>query len=161
MCRPNVGRRFGQLSVYNLERGSPSPGVTRLRSALGGGIAGTAVLSLLLLLLEVETREAIGIFEAIARFARFPNDVAVGVAIFVAAGIFAWPLVFLVAEAWLPLADVATRGMAFGVGLWVAFVLVSGGVDDGTVVFLPFTLLAHLAYGFVLGAVYGRLEEGR
>lgn len=133
-------------------------GVSRAWNALGGGIAGTAVLSLLLLLLEVETRSALGVFAAIARFARVPNDPAIGVAIFVAAGIVAWPLVFVAVERWIPLGDVATRGMAFALVLWLAFVLLSGGVESGTVVFLPFTLLAHLAYGFTLGAVYARLE---
>lgn len=131
--------------------------MSRFSDALGAGIAGTAVLSLLLLLLEVETRSAIGIFDAIARFARFPDDVGVGVAIFVAAGIVAWPLLFLAVEGWIPLDDVATRGMAFAVPLWFAFVIVSGGVDSGAVIFLPFTLLAHLAYGFTMGMVYGML----
>lgn len=132
--------------------------MSRARSAIGGGVAGTAVLSLLLLLLEVETRSAIGIFEAIARFARFPNDVAVGVVIFVAAGILAWPLLFVAVEPRIPLSDDATRGMAFAVPLWVAFVAISGGVDQGSAVFFPFTLLAHLAYGFTLGAVFAMLE---
>lgn len=134
----------------------------RVVGAVAGGIAGTAVLSLLLLLLEVETRSAVGIFGAIARFVRLPGELALGFLIFVLAGSLAWPLLFVAVQGSLPMADPATRGMAFAIPLWVAFVIAGRGDIGGPlfVVYVGFTLLAHLAYGFTLGAVYGMLEEG-
>lgn len=129
-------------------------------SAVAGGIAGMAVMSLLLLLLEVETRERIGVFEAVARFAGQPGNVSLGFVLFLLAGGLAWPLLFLALEEYIPTGpDPATRGAVFATVLWVAFVILGRGDLGGPllVIYAVFTLLSHLAYGFVLGAVYGRL----
>ena len=55
--------------------------------------------------------------------------------------------------------DPAARGVVFATVLWVAFVITGRGDIGGPilVIFAVFTLLAHWAYGFVLGAVYSRL----
>lgn len=133
----------------------------RLVRAVAGGAAGTAMLSLLLLMLEVETRSAVEIFAAISRFVGVPGDLALGFVIFVLAGGVGWPLVFAAVERELPFRDPATRGMVFAIPLWAAFVVVGRGDLGGTLfaVYASFTLLAHLAYGFTLGAVYARLAE--
>lgn len=140
----------------------PDRTMNRAVSAVGGGVAGTAVLSLLLLLLEVETRSVLEIFHAIARFAGVPGQLSVGFVVFVLAGVLAWPLVFLGIEHYIPLSDTAERGMAFAAVLWVAFVVVGRGTLTGThlLVFAGGSLLAHLTYGFTLGVVYDRLREG-
>ncbi|SFK99208.1 hypothetical protein SAMN04487950_1796 [Halogranum rubrum] len=129
-------------------------------SAIAGGVVGMAVMSVLLLLLEVETREQIGVFDAVARFAGQPGNVFVGFVLFVLAGGIAWPLLFLALEDYIPTSpDPATRGAVFAVVLWVPFVVLGRGDIGGAllVIYAIFTLISHLAYGFVLGAVYGRL----
>jgi len=133
----------------------------RPANALAGGVAGTAVLSLLLLFLDVETREALGIFEAIARFAGMPGQIALGFVVFVAAGVVAWPLLFLAVEDYIPREDPAAAGLLFGLVLWIPFAVVGRGDLSGPALFvyLAFTLLAHLAYGFVLGAVTVHLAD--
>lgn len=133
----------------------------RLVRAVAGGAAGTALLSLLLLMLEVETRSGVDIFAAIARFAGVPDNLALGFVIFLLAGGIAWPLLFTVVERVLPVADPAVAGMAYALPLWAAFVVVGRGNMTGTgfAVYASFTLLAHLAYGYTLGAVYARLAE--
>ncbi|SFC07781.1 hypothetical protein SAMN05444422_104149 [Halobiforma haloterrestris] len=132
----------------------------RFSSAIAGGVAGTAVMSLLLLLLEVETRSALKVFYVIARFIGTPDDPAVGFALFAVAGTVAWPLLFLALEPYLPRGpDPAARGVVFASILWLPFVITGRGDIGGPllVFFGAYTLFAHWAYGFTLGAVYGRL----
>ncbi|WP_049927111.1 DUF6789 family protein [Halopiger goleimassiliensis] len=132
----------------------------RIRSAVAGGIAATAVLSLLLLLLEVQTRSAMELFYVIARFIGTPDDPAAGFALFAVAGTVAWPLLFVALEPYLPGGpDPAARGVAFASLLWVPFVITGRGDIGGPLLalFVAYTLFAHWAYGFTLGAVYGRL----
>lgn len=134
--------------------------MNRPLSAVGGGVVGTTVLSMLLLLLEVETREQIGVFAAVARFVGMPGNLTLGFVLYVLAGVVAWPLLFLALEEYLPGGpDPATRGMVFALLLWIPFVLLGRGSIGGAllVVYAVFTLIAHAAYGFTLGAVYNRL----
>jgi len=136
--------------------------MNRPASAIAGGVAGTAVLLLLLLLLEVETRSAIPVFEVIARFVGTPGDQAVGFVLFTIAGVVAWPLLFIALEPRIPRGpDPASRGVVLGTALWLAFVVTGRGEIGGSllIIYAGFTLLAHWAYGFTLGAVYGRLLE--
>ncbi|WP_224270129.1 DUF6789 family protein [Haloprofundus salinisoli] len=136
--------------------------MNRPLSAIAGGVTGIAVMSLLLLFLEVETRSNLAIFESVARFAGMPGNVTFGFILFVLAGVFAWPLAFMALERYIPGGpDPATRGMVLAVALWVVFVLTGrGGLSGGLLaIYVIFTLLAHLCYGFLLGAVYGRLTS--
>lgn len=135
--------------------------MNRPLSAIAGGVTGISVMSLLLLLLNVETRDQIPTFEAVARFAGVPGNVTVGFALFVLAGAVAWPLLFVALESYIPGGpDPATRGMVLGTVLWVFFAVLGRGDLDGPLlgIYLVFTLISHLAYGFVLGIVYGRLS---
>lgn len=136
--------------------------MNRVSSAIGGGVSATAVMSLLLLLLEVETRAVMELFYVIARFIGTPDDPAVGFALFALAGFVAWPLLFLALEPYLPFGpDPAARGVAFASILWIPFVITGRGDIGGPllVFFGAYTLFAHWAYGFTLGAVYGRLLD--
>lgn len=135
--------------------------MNRAVSAILGGAVGTAVMSVVLAMIEVEARYAIGIFEAIARFARVPGEPALGFLVYVLVGTVAWPLLFLGLEQYVPLElDPAVAGMLMGTVLWFAFAVIGRGDVGGPLllVYLTFTLLAHLAYGFVLGAVYARFS---
>lgn len=134
--------------------------MNRALSAIAGGVAGTAILSLGLIVTDVETGYQIGIFEAIAEFVGTPQRLALGFVLFVLAGVLAWPLVFLVVESALPGdRDPAMAGMALAVLLWAAFVIAgSAGVSGALLIpYLAFTFVAHLAYGYTLGAVYDQL----
>ncbi|MFB6179241.1 MAG: DUF6789 family protein [Halorientalis sp.] len=136
--------------------------MNRPASAIVGGFVGTAVMSLILAMIEVESRYAIGLFQAIARFARVPGNLFLGFVIFAFVGTVAWPLLFLGLEHYLvPESDPAVRGIVMGVLLWVAFAIIGRGSISGVllIVYLAFTLIAHLAYGFTLGAVYDRLSR--
>lgn len=136
--------------------------MNRPLSAIAGGVAGTAVLSVLLILLDVQTRNQIHIFEAIARFVGLPNNLVLGVVLFVAAGLFAWPLLFIALEPYIPRGpDPAARGIVFAVVLWIAFVITGRGPIGWPliIVYAGLTLVAHLAYGFTLGAVYARFRD--
>lgn len=131
-------------------------------SAIAGGVAGTAVLSLLMILTEVQTRSQIQIFDVIARFVGLPEHVIIGFVLFVAAGVFAWPLLFIALEPYIPRGpDPAPRGMVLAFGLWIIFVITGRGTIGWplVIVYAGLTLLAHLAYGFTLGVVYAYLRD--
>lgn len=133
--------------------------MNRPLAAIAGGFSGTAVLTVLLLLFEVETRSQIGMFEVVARFVGVPGNTTVGFVLFVLAGTVAWPLLFVALEESVPVADPAIKGMALGAALWIPFVILGRGDLAGAIVFAfgGLTLVAHLAYGYVTGAVYARL----
>lgn len=139
--------------------------MNRALRAIAGGTAGMALMSLILLIGEAETRFLLGTPAAIARFVGTPDQLYVGYLLFLLAGIVAWPLLFVGIEKYVaPMpedGDPAVRGVLFAVALWVAFVVLgSGGLSGAAfVLYLAFTLLAHAAYGFALGAVYDRLAE--
>lgn len=131
-------------------------------SAIGGGVVGTAILSALMIMLSFQTRGKVGIFEAIARFVGVPNRIVIGFVLFAAAGVFLWPLLFVVLEPYIPLGpDPANRGMVLASVLWIAFVLTSVWYVSWPIiiVYAVATLIAHLAYGFALGSVYAYLRE--
>lgn len=135
--------------------------MNRPASAVVGGFVGTTVLSALLILLEVQTRSAIGIFAVIARFVGMPDEAFLGFLIYAFAGVVAWPLLFIALERYIPRGpDPAARGVVFATILWVFFVTTGRGNLGGPilVIYAAYTLFAHWMYGFVLGAVYARLS---
>lgn len=136
--------------------------MNRPLSVIAGGFSGTVVMSALMLLLEVQTREAIRTFDVIARFVGTPGQPVVGFVLFAVAGTVAWPLLFVALEAYIPRGpDPAARGVVFATALWVVFVITGRGDLGGAVlaIYAGYTLFAHWAYGFTLGAVYGRLDD--
>ncbi len=131
---------------------------------MAGGLVGVTIMSVILAMIEVEARYVIGIFDAIARFARVPGEPAIGFVLYALVGIVVWPLLFLSLKPYVPLElDPAEAGMLFGAGLWVPFAVIGRGDMAGglLLLYLSFTLVAHLAYGFSLGAVYAHLADVR
>ena len=129
--------------------------------AIAGGITGMAAMSVAFALLEVETRYEVGIFAGIARFVFMPGSILLGFLVYVAFGAVVWPLLFVVAEEYLPGGpDPAKRGMVFAIPLWVLFVFTASGEVTGATLLIygSLTLGGHLAYGFILGAVYGHFR---
>ena len=136
--------------------------MNRPGSALVGGLVGTTVLSALLILLEAQTRSAIEIFAVIARFVGMPGEVFLGFIIYVVAGVIAWPLLFVALRRYIPRGpDPAAQGAIFATVLWLVFVITGRGDLAGPVliIYAAYTLFAHWAYGFTLGAVYARLRD--
>ncbi|MDS0260761.1 hypothetical protein NDI56_15240 [Haloarcula sp. S1CR25-12] len=131
-------------------------------SAVLGGFVGTSAMSVILAIAEVEARYALGVFDAIARFVRVPGNPVLGFVIYALVGTAVWPLLFLSLERYVPLElDPAVAGMFMGVVLWLAFAVVGRGDSSGValVIYVVFTLAAHLVYGFSMGAVYGQLSN--
>lgn len=126
--------------------------------AVVGGLVSTLAMATIFLLIEVQTRARLRLFEALARFVGLPDRLVLGFLVFVFFGVVVWPLVFVVADQYLPPRDdSAVSGMVFATILWVGFLVI--GTAEIAVVLLPFyaavTLVAHLVYGFTLGLVYG------
>ena len=136
----------------------------RALRAIVGGAVGTGIMLVILLIGEAQSRFLIGTPAAIARFVGMPGRIYVGFLVFILAGVLLWPLVFIAVNRVRPIpdgGDAAVRGMLFAVVLWIAFVILGSGDQSGAilVLYLVFTLLAHLAYGFTLGAIFARLAE--
>ena len=126
-----------------------------------GGATGIAVMSLLFLMLEVETREEVQAFDAVARYVGMPGNTTVGFIIFAVVGTVIWPLLFVAIEPSLPFDDSPSNGMLLGAVLWIAFLVLGRGELAGPllVVFGGFTLVAHIAYGFLVGSLYNRFGD--
>lgn len=137
--------------------------MNRFLRAIGAGVVATTVMMLIFLFMQVQTRSRLGAPEAIARFVGVPDQLYVGFVIFVLIGILVWPVVFALIEEYLASLpggrDVAIRGITFGVLLWFAFLVLGTGEVTWPFVLLYvlFTLIGHLVYGFTLGVVYQRL----
>lgn len=128
--------------------------------AVGGGVAGTVVMTAFLVVLDTQARGALSVPATIARFVGVPGRPLLALAVFAVVLVVGWPLLFLAVERSLPGGpDPAARAAVFAALLGIAFVVVGRGDIAGPilVLYVGFGLMAHLAYGFALGAVYGRL----
>ena len=133
----------------------------RILRATGSGVIATTVMIFALLIIDVETRSKLSLFEALARFFGVSGHVGLGVILFLVFGILVWPVVFVYVNGYLPPEnDPAVKGMLFATVLWIAFILIGSAQMDVILVlfYLVVTLLAHLAYGFTLGLLYGWTE---
>lgn len=148
-----------------------------VRSAIGGGIAATAVLTLFLLVADALLADT-----SLFVFATFTSLCAVGGAPYCApesatadlltygwfALIFAvgWPLLFAGFTWGLPGESGIAHGAVFGLVLWTGYLAIGllgvgfGGVT-ATLPFLVVTLLAYLVYGVALGGGYDYLAAHR
>lgn len=77
-----------------------------------------------------------------------------GIAVFLAGGVVALPLLFTVAGAFLPPREPrAARGIVFATIMWTGFVIAFWPGMRTAVLFSALSLAAHWIYGFALGAV--------
>lgn len=134
-----------------------------LRAALGavaGGIVGTTVMTGVLLAVNAIYAPEISVFATLAELAGVGADnVALGMAMFLGAGALAWPLTFATLGVYLPGKTRARQGIVFSLVLWLGFVVAFGTMYAGfdLVVFLVTSAATHVAYGYLLGFVAGRL----
>ncbi|UPM45168.1 DUF6789 family protein [Halocatena salina] len=133
----------------------------KVQRAITAGVASTIVMSVALLIVDVETRSKLSLFDALARFFGMPGRVGRGLLLFLFFGVVVWPLLFALLYPYLPPQhDPAVKGMVLATVLWIGFVLIGTTQIDTSIVlfYLIVTLLTHLAYGFTLGLVYGWTE---
>ena len=137
-----------------------------VNDALGGvagGLAGTAAMTVLLFVADVASGFEIRSFETIAALVGIPGNLLFGYLLFAAAGVIAWPLLFVSLVQYLPGGRDEIRGAVFATVLWISFAMAFGSGLGGVslALYLVFTLVAHWVYGLILGGVYGRFADHR
>jgi hypothetical protein len=130
-----------------------------------GGFVGTALMTVVLLVAAslggFELSSFATTAELIGAEAVFGADllVPVGYVIFLGGGMTTWPLLFASMGEYLPGRKYAHKGLFYGFVLWTGFVLAFYAGYSGTAlaVYIVATLLAHVGYGFALGAIFDYL----
>ena len=91
----------------------------------------------------------------------FDGSFLLGSVIFVGGGMTTLPLLFASLAVFLPGEAMSAKGAVFGAIVWTGFAVAFWSEQTGATLalYLLFTLLAHLAYGTVLGTLYGRYAE--
>jgi hypothetical protein len=132
--------------------------------AIGGGVAGTAMLSFVLVLLEAQTRSRIRVADVVVRYVGLPGGQSLAVVLFVLVTALVWPLAFVTLESWdlLPGRTRGRRAVFFAIALAVAFAVTGRGGLSGPVLVLyaAGVLAAHIAYGLTLARTLRPLGEG-
>jgi cytochrome c oxidase subunit 1 len=86
---------------------------------------------------------------------------SIGYVLLSAAGVALWPPLFVAIGERVPGRSAPVRGLSFGTVIWSGFVLAfyAGQTGRALALYATSTLLAHWAYGFVLGAAFELLAE--
>lgn len=130
--------------------------------AIGGGIAGTVVLSFFLILLEVQTRSRVRVGDVVIEYAGTPGEQSIAVALFLFVTAVVWPLGFVALERrnLLPGRTRWRRAVIFAGALAVAFAVTGRGDLGGPVLVLygAGVLGAHVAYGLTLARTLGPVD---
>lgn len=156
-----------EVAGFDDESGLPPAVVEGIRT-FKAGLVSTATMLFIFLVAEAETGFQLGVPAAIAKFVRMSGSPYLGFAVFVFVGVVVWPLLFAAIDDRLKTVpggdDIGVRGIMFSVLLWFAFLgLGSAGLQLESMAFvflyLVFSLLAHLAYGYSLGVFYGRFTR--
>jgi len=128
-------------------------------AAVAGGFAATAGIVLVLFAGDALTGYRTRSFAALAAFVSAQGTPSVGFLLFAAVGVLAWPLVFVSLLEYLPGGTDVVRGAVFGAPLWIGYAVVFGAYTRSPVLFVVVTVVGHLAYGALLGLVYGTLGD--
>ncbi len=156
-----------EVAGFDSDSGLPSTVVEGIQT-LKAGIVSTALMLFIFLVAESESGFHLGVPAAIANFVRMPGKVYLGFFVFVFIGIVVWPMLFAAIEDRFTAVpgtdDIGVRGILFSLLLWLAFLgLGSAGTQLGSAAFvflyIIFSLLAHVAYGYSLGVFYGRFSR--
>ena len=131
-----------------------------------GGLVGTGALTVGLLIAMSLGAFDLDSFATLAELTGLDallvtNPAAVGYVLFLLTGMVMWPLLFASIGSYLPGKKYATKGLPFGAVLWTGFVLAfyDGYVGIALVLYVVLTFIAHLSYGFTLGAVFDYLGD--
>lgn len=133
-------------------------------AAFAGGAAGLLAMVPVLFALPA----LLGLFRAdplvdvaeLGRVLGLEPSLALGAVVFVAGGVVALPLLFVVAAAFLPPREPRyARGITFATIMWTGFVIAFWPGQYAGVIFLGVSLAGHWAYGYVLGQVTDRFAH--
>ncbi|MWG35951.1 DUF6789 family protein [Halomarina oriensis] len=129
-----------------------------------GGLVGTALMTGVLFVasqLGAFSFESFASLAAPLGLADTARPVLVGYLIFLANGMVPWPLLFAALMEYLPGERPPVSGLFLGGALWTGFVLgfYTGYTGLTLAVYLVFTFVAHLVYGFGVGLVFEYLSN--
>ncbi len=140
-----------------------------LPAALGGGLAGTVAMVVVVVGAEALTPYEFRAPETLAGLVNAPE--AAGLGLFVVAGVVLWPLLFVSLGRRLPGPGERTRALLFVGLLWVAYVIgfselaIRGGPPfdprGDLLAFLVTSLVGHALYGLGLGTLVATADERR
>jgi hypothetical protein len=132
-------------------------------AAITGGTIGTLTMLVILYGTSMATGYTLQAPEIVASMINAPT--LLGLALFVGAGVVLWPLLYTVFGFRLPGAgsNLIASALVMAMVLWAAFTVgFSQQLGRGDfALFVVVGLIAHLAYGAILGATYQQLGEGR
>jgi len=130
--------------------------------ALVGGVIGTVLMTAAFAATNALYGPDLSVYQTLADLAGVATSDAVGFALFVGAGVVAWPLMFAALGPYLPGESAVVRGVVFATSLWFGFLAGFAADYAGTdlLVFVVFSGLAHLVYGALLGLFGSRAAGG-
>lgn len=128
-------------------------------AGVAGGFVGTSLMTLVLFVVNALYGQQLRVFRTLSELSGGGGDVFLGFLLFFAAGSLAWPLLFVTAGVYLPGGTRPRQGVVFAMLIWVGFVLAFSGryVAVDLLVFVAFSVVAHVVYGYVLGLVVARI----
>lgn len=90
-----------------------------------------------------------------------PDSALLGYVIFAGGGMTTWPLLFAVLNDYLPGQTMVQSGFGFATIMWTGFLVAFYSSQAGLalVLYLLLTLLAHWAYGVLLGLVFAIVAQ--
>lgn len=162
MASDNAGHEDPAIEEAGAEDAYPTVEPNEMERAAGGiagGIVGTMLMTGVLFLVNATLTPGIDVFGTLAELAGVGNAPALGIGLFFGAGMLAWPLLFVTLGAYLPGATKPKQGIVFAAVLWTGFITAfySRYAGFDLVVFFVFSIVTHVAYGWVLGFVSARL----
>lgn len=100
-------------------------------------------------------------FASLATIVGLGPSFLIGSVIFIGGGIVTLPILFVSLAMFMPGRSVMEKGAIFGGIVWTGFIVAffTGQTGLTLALYLVVTLVAHVAYGGILGTVYGRFAE--
>ena len=144
---------------------SPNEAENDVAAVIKGGVIGAIAggVGLLAMAPILWAGVALGVIDS-ASFAELahlglgrPESALLGYVIFAGGGMTTWPLLFAVLNDYLPGRTMIQSGFGFATIMWTGFLVAFYASQSGLalVLYLLLTLLAHWAYGVLLGLVFG------
>jgi hypothetical protein len=136
----------------------------QILASFAGGAAGLVAMAPVLGVLPA----LLGLFKAdplvdlaeLGRVLGFEPSLVLGLLVFVAGGVVALPLLFVVAGAFLPPRHPRyARAITFATVMWTGFIIAFWPGEQAGVLFLGVSLAGHWVYGYVLGRVMDRFAH--